>query len=324
MVIPYEVIQEKDDKDVQALISFKVCQLKKSNKTKITLSINHSISDGRTVFTIMDYIRRIINGESLEKNEEKLTNFGGLERFKNLDESFYKSPKIWNEIPYLPLLPKMKPPFNHVSPHIIFDYKPISKFNRENGITVQAMIMAAASRAARRYNNLSKETPIWISIPTDLRNSPYSTEEYKNNKLYCNVGIMYAKLVGQSNLMEDLKHCMTQLNEAKKTNDDVRQVVSCHTIIDPKTLAFIPKVKFPNQDTQAVINCTNIGKVKGTFPLLTQSVYPYFRVFTLFIYCANDKLFLVINRPFNFDKTYIDIIKEEINKIFIPENISKY
>jgi len=324
MIIPYEPIQVEDDKDVQALISFKICQLKKSNQTKITVLISHSICDGRTIFTIMDYVRKIINGENLERNDEKLSNFCGLERFKNLDKSFYESPKSWNEIPYVPLLPKMKPPFKHVSPHIIFDYKPISKFCHENGISLQAMVMAAITRAARRYNNLSRETPIWISIPSDLRSSPYATEEYKKCQLYCNVGIMYVKLIGQSNLMEDLKHCMAQLKEAKESNDNVRQVVCCTTILDHKTLAFIPSVKFPSQDAQAIINCTNIGKVSGTFPLLTPSYDPNVRVFTPFMYYTEDKLFLVIYRPYNFDQTYIDIIEEEINKVFIPENISKY
>jgi len=38
--------------------------------------------------------------------------------------------------------------------------------------------------------------------------------------------------------MEDLKHCMAQLKEAKKTNDDVRQVACCHSIIDPKNSSF--------------------------------------------------------------------------------------
>ena len=91
-----------------------------------------------------------------------------------------------------------------------------------------------------------------------------------------------------------------------------------------KTLAFIPKVKFPNQDIQTVINCTNIGKVNGTFPLVTSSNDPNFRFFTIFMYYTKEKLFLVIYRPLNFDQTSVNITTEEINKIFIPENISKY
>ncbi|OUM63719.1 hypothetical protein PIROE2DRAFT_61098 [Piromyces sp. E2] len=324
MILPYEPIQEKNDEGVQALFNFKICQLEKSNQTKITLSINHTISDGRTAFTIMDYIRKIINGESIEKNDEGLTNFGGIDRFKGIDESFYNTPKIWNEISHLSLLPKIKPPFKYIRPHIIFDYKPISKFIHENGISIQAMLMAALSRATRRYYNLPKETPIWNSTPSDTRFSPYATEEFRKRKLYCNIGVMYVKLVGQSNLMEDLKYCMAQLKEAKKSNNDVRQLVCCSSIVDPKTLIFTPKEGFPNPFTNSIIISSNIGKVNGTIPLLTSSIDPNTYAFTVNSYHTDDKLFVALLRPINFDKAYIDIVTEEIYKIFIPENISKY
>eukprot|EP00833_Pecoramyces_ruminatium_P014413 jgi/Orpsp1_1/1188445/evm.model.d7180000064899.1 len=191
--IPYHPIQEKDDKDVQALISFRICQLKKSNQTKITISVGHSLADGRTVFTIMDCIRRIINGETLERNDEKLPNFGGMERFKNVDERFHYPPKVWSEIPKLSILPKINPPYNYVITHKIFDYKPISKFIQENDITVQAMLMAMLTRATRRYKNLPKETPLWNGIPINCRASSYATEEYKKRQFYLNVSGIYVK-----------------------------------------------------------------------------------------------------------------------------------
>jgi len=324
MIIPYKLIQEKDDKDVQALFSFKICQLQKSNQTKITLSISHAIIDGRSIFIIMDYIRKIINGESIEGNDEQLPNFGGLERFKDLDESYFEPPKNWNEIPKLQIYPQMKPPFKFVRPHIVYDYKPISKFIHENGITIQAMLMAAITRSIRQYNNLPKETPIWNTTPCDTRTSPHATEEYKNRKFFTNIGVMTIKLIGQSNLMEDLKHCMIQLKEAKKKDDGVRQLICASSILDPKTLKFIPMKGFPNQQLQPVVNSTNVGKVNGVFPILNSSNNPYGFVFSVSSYHTDNHLFITILRPYDFDKTYIDILTEELNKIFIPENISKF
>eukprot|EP00833_Pecoramyces_ruminatium_P017335 jgi/Orpsp1_1/1191367/evm.model.d7180000085196.1 len=323
-IIPYEPIQEKDDEGVQSLFHFKICQLKKSNQTKITVSINHVISDGRTIFNIMDYIRKIVNGETLERNDELLTNFGGMDRFKDLDESFYSSPKIWDEITNRPLIPKVKPPFKYIRPHMIFDYEPIKKFIKENDITIQAMLMAVASRAARRYNNLPKETPIWNTTQVDIRASPLVVDEFKKRKLYDNVGVMYVKMIGQSSLMEDLKHCMAQLQEAKKSNDGIRQLVCCSSVIDKKTLKFIPKGGFPNQYTHSIVNSSNIGLVNGDTPLITSSNDPNFFTFNLSSYHTKDKLFVTLLRPYDFDQTYVDIVKEEINKVFIPENISKY
>jgi len=320
-VIPYEFIQEKD---TISLFSFKICQLEKSNQTKITLSVCHAIADGRSVFTLMDYVRKVVNGESLEENDETLTNFGGIERFKNLDESFYSPPKVWNEIPELSLMPKMQPPFKYVMPHTIFDYAPIKNFVKENGITIQAMLMAMITRATRRYKNLPKETPLWNETACNAKASPYATEEFKKRQFYCNVGHLFVKVVGQSNLMEDLKHCMAQLKEAQKSNDEVRQLVSCGSIIDPETLKFVPKGRFPDPNVQAVVKSTNIGKVNGNMPLFTISNHPFFYTFYIHSYHTEDKLFITLIRPVNFDETYINYVMEEMNKIFIPENISKY
>ena len=324
MIIPHETIKEEDDKDVQALFSFKICQLQKSNKTKITFTVNHCVADGRSAFTILDFIRKILNGENLERNDETLPNFGGVERFKNLDESFYTAPKTWSEINNLPLLPKIKPPFKYVRPHMIFDYKSISKFIKENNITIQAMLMAVVSRAARRYKNLPKETPIWNTTHVDARTSPYATEEFKKRKFYNNIGVIYVKMVGQPTLMEDLKHCMAQLQKARKSHDEIRQLVCCSNALDPKTLKFVPQGTFPNQYQHSIVTSSNIGKVNGTFPLITSSNAPYLFVSNLSSYHTDDKLFVTFLRPYDFDKSYVDIIIEEVNKVFIPENISKY
>jgi len=324
MIIPHETIYEKDDKDVQSLFSFKICQLKKSNKTKIIFTINHAVGDGRSAFTILDYIRKIVNGERIEKNDEQLPNFGGVERFQNIDESFYKVPEHWKEIANLPLIPNVKPPFKFVRPHMIFDYEPISKFSKENHISVQAMLMAVATRAARRYKNLPKETPIWNTTHSDARASPYATEEFKKRKFYSNIGVMYVKLVGQPTLMEDLKHCMAQLQKTRKSHEDVHQLVCCSNAINPKTLKFVPLEGFPNLFQHSIVMSSNIGKVNGTMPLITSTNHPNLLVCNLSSYHTDDKLFVTFLRPYDFDKTYVDILNEEINKVFIPENISKY
>jgi len=321
-VYPYEPIFPEDDKDVQLLIHFKIWQLK--TQTKIFVSVNHAISDGRTIFNIMDYIRQIVNGKSIEPNTESLPDFGGLDRYKNLDDSFFESPKNWSEVTTGPVIPISDPPYNYIRPHMIFDYKPVQKFIHENGITIQAMLMAATSRAVRRYNKMPKETPLWNQTTVDTRASPYATDEYKKRKLYCNVGFVYIKLVGQETLMEDLKHCMAQLKAALKRSDDVRQLAICSTILDSKTLNFVPKAGLPTEATHSCFGSSNIGKVKGNIPLITSSNNPRFFVFGVSSYHTEDKLYVPIARPYGYNEEFINMVKEEINKVFIPENISKY
>ena len=68
-------INDENEKDLERLIKFKICQLK-NNKIKLTLFVQHSICDGRTIFNIFDLIRKIIQEKKLEKNECNLCDFG--------------------------------------------------------------------------------------------------------------------------------------------------------------------------------------------------------------------------------------------------------
>jgi len=326
IIIPYVPILEEEGHDVHVLYSFKACQLKISNQTKLTFTVMHAISDGRTAFYMFDLIRRVINGETLEKNDEALYSYGGRERFQNLDESFEMPPPVWNEIQPLQILPKLPDPIQYITIHYIYDYAPISKFCKENGISVQAMLIAMMTRATRKYKHLSKETKLWNSSPCDTRTSPYATEEFKKHQFFNNASSIHPGVVGQDTLMGDLKHCMEKLLEAKATHDDVRQLCCCANIINPQTLQFMPTVKFPNIHNHAVVNTSNIGFVNGNMPLFYLTNTTMFGMYNFFYhsYHTTDKLFISGLMPINMDKSYTDAIKEEMDKIFIPENISKY
>jgi hypothetical protein len=326
-IIPNGPFFDKEDKDIQKLFYFKICQLK-NNQTKLTFGASHMLSDGRTIFNLLDLIRKVIKGETLEKNNEALPSFDERERYQNTDETFGKCPETWNEIEECQLLPKINSmPCNYVTRYYTYDYAPISNFCRANGVSVQAMLMAMMTRATRRYNNLPKETPIWSGTPCDTRNSPLATEEFKKHQYYCNAASLYPKVIGQDTLMKDIQHCMKQLQEAKKTNDDVRQIFCCSYTIDPKTLQFVPNGRFPDIHNQATVNVSNIGKISGNSPLFyicNESVIPGMYNFFYHSYHTDDKLYITGLSPIEMDKSYINDIKEEMDKIFIPENIPKY
>jgi len=324
IVIPFESFQEKDDTDVRYLFKFKICQLKKSNQTKITITASHVICDGRSLFNVRECIQKIVIGEILETNNDKVANFGGRERFKNLDKSFDHPPKVWDEIRELPILPKLNPPFEYVTSHKIFNYRPISEFIKKTGISVQSMLMVMLTRATRRYKNLPKDSSLWNGVACDVRDSPYATEEFKKRKFYHNASGFYVKLNGQSTLMDDLEYCKIQLKEAKKSNTDIQQMISCISVIDPITFEYVPNGNYPGAHTHAIVKSTNLGRVNGNFPLFFLSYDPMADYnFYVHSYHTDDKLFISTFRPINFDRSYLNYINEEMNKIFIPENIFK-
>lgn len=322
--VPYEPLYDEKDKDVQILFGFKICQFEKTNQTKLTFSVSHGISDGRTAFTLFDYVRKVIQGETLEKNDEALCEFGERDRFQNIDESFNQPPAVWNEIPELKLIPDINTkPFQYASVHKIYDYKTVSQFYKANNISPQAMLMAMISRATRRYNKLPKETPIWCNTPCDTRNSPYATEEFKKHQFYCNSSNYYIKVVGQETLMEDLQHCMKQLQEAKKSNDDVHQVLCGSYVLNPETFQFIPNGRYPDIHIQATVNSSNIGKVNGTMPIFfISNPEPFMGMYNLFYHCyyTNDKFIVMGTRPLDLDEAYVQCIREEMDNIFNPDS----
>lgn len=309
---------DKEEKDVIIPFLFKICKLK-NNKIKLTLSVIHAMCDGRSIFYIYDLLRRVIDGEKLEKMETPISPFNQIGNFRDLNPSIYEStPKTWNEINELSILPKISNPIGYITIHNIYNYLPISKFCIENKVTVQAMLIAMATRAARRFNNLPKETPIWNYTPCDARPSKYSREIFKNRKFYCNSGALFPCVIGQKTLMEDIKHCMEKLLESKETYDNIAQILMSGKSVDPYTLKYTPPEKMPDFHKQAVVAVSNIGKINGNNPLfyLSMDCPNEFYCFATHCYHTNEKIFMATLMPINFDKNYFKCFKEEMDLIF--------
>jgi hypothetical protein len=206
---------DQEEKDILLLFKFVICQLK-NKKTKLTLYVNHVICDGRTIFSIFDIIRKIINNETVEcdKIEDKLCSFGQLSNYKDINPDMYKKvPENWLEISKikLHLLPKVKTPIHYINQHHIYDYLSISKFTKENKVSVQAMLTAMITRAVRKFLKLDKSQKIWNNTPCDSRQSKYSTDNMKKRIFFCGASSAFPEIIGKENLLEDIKYCYQEI-----------------------------------------------------------------------------------------------------------------
>lgn len=315
---PFQNEYDKEENDIIIPFLFKICQLK-NNKTKLSFSVIHAMSDGRTIFYMYDILRKIINGEKIEKMETPVCSFNQVGNFHDLNPSIYeKTPKTWYEINELSILPKIYNPIGYITIHSIYDYPPISKFCKENNVTVQALLIAMSTRAARKYNKLPKETPIWNYTPCDARPSKFSTESFKNQKFFCNAGALFPCVIGQNTLIEDLKHCMEKLLESKKTYDNLAQIFMSAKSVDTYTLKYTPPEKMPDFHKQAVVMASNIGRINGNNPLFYASMDcpNEFYSFATHCYHTEEKIYMATVMPINFDKKYFDVLKEEMDLIF--------
>jgi len=315
---PCQNVRYEDEDDVIVCFLFKVCQLK-NDKTKLTFSALHAVSDGRTVFFMYDLLRKVINNEKLEEMKAPLCSFNQLGNFHDLDPSVYNQPpKTWSEINELSILPKISGPSSHVTIHNIYDYPPISKFCKENNVSVQAMLIAMTTRAIRKFHHLPKETPLWNYTPCDARPSPYATETFKNQKFFCNAGALFPCVVGQNTLLEDIKHCMEKLLESKPKLGNISQILRSGMALDPITLKYTPPEKMPNFHKQAVSISSNIGRINGNNPLfyLTMDCPNEFYSFGTHCYHTDKKIYMATIMPINFDKDFKACLKEEMDLIF--------
>ena len=317
-ITPLQKVYDEKEKDIIIPFLFEICKLK-NKKIKLKFSVIHAMSDGRTIFYMFDLLKKIIKGEKLEKMETPICSFNQRDNFQDLNPSIYEeTPKTWKEINELSILPKILKPEGYVTVHNIYNYPPISKFCKENNVTIQAMLIAMASRTARKFNNLPKETPIWNYTPCDARPSKYSTEVFKNQKFFCNAGALFPCVIGQNTLLEDIQYCNKKLLESKETYDNIAQILMSGKSVDPNTLKYSLPEKMPDFHKQPVTVASNIGKINGNNPLiyLSMDCLNEFYTFATDSYHTDEKLYMATLMPINFDKNYYNCLKEEMDLIF--------
>ena len=318
IITPLQKVYDEKDKDIIIPFLFEICQLK-DKKIKLKFSVIHAMSDGRTIFYMFDLLKKIIKGEKLEKMETPICSFNQRGNFHDLNPSIYEeTPKTWKEINELSILPKLLKPEGYVTVHNIYNYPPISKFCKENNVTIQAMLIAMVTRVARKFNNLPKETPIWNYTPCDARPSKYSTEIFKNQKFFCNAGALFPCVIGQNTLLEDIQYCNKKLLESKETYDNIAQILMSGKSVDPNTLKYELPEKMPDFHKQPVTIASNIGKINGNNPLiyLSMDCPNEFYSFAIDSYHTDEKLYMATLMPINFDKNYYNCLKEEMDLIF--------
>ena len=323
IIIPGITIFDKEENDIQLLYKFSICQLK--NKiTKLTLYVNHVICDGRTIFSIYDIIRKIINDEKINYNniKDKLCSFGQISNFNNINQDFYKKvPNNWVKISEtkLSILPKVKPPIFYINKHFIYNYPSINKFAKENKVSVQAMLTAMITRAVRKYLKLDNNQIIWNNTPCDSRPSKFSTDEMKNRIFFCGASSTFPGIKGQTNLLEDIKHCYNEIKKAVNSFEHIVGILLLGNSVDPKDNFKFKMIEgFPNFILNPITTSSNIGQVNGNKPLfgLCYDCVGENYSYGIYSYHTKKELFIMIIKPINSDPELDKFVLNEMDLIF--------
>ena len=322
IIIPGLSLIDPEEKDIQLLFKFSLCQLK-NNKTKLTFYANHVICDGRTIFSIYEIIKKIINNENIEydKIKDTLCSFGQLSNYQNINSDLYeKVPENWLNISKtkLHILPKIKAPIYYINQHFIYDYLPISKFTKENKVSVQAMLTAMITRVVRKYLKLDNNQRIWNNTPCDSRPSIYSTENMKKRIFFCGASSVFPEIIGKDNLMEDIKYCYEQIKKAVNNLEHIIGILMLGNSIDSSTFKFKIIEGFPNFNLNPITTSSNIGKINGNTPLfgLCYDCPGEDYTYGIYSYHTEAKLYIMIIKPINSDIEFDSFVQKEMDLIF--------
>ena len=322
IIIPGLTIIDPEEKDIQLLFKFVICQLK-NNKTKLTFIANHAICDGRTIFLIFDIIKKVINNENIEydKIKDSLCSFGQLSNYTNINSDlFEKVPENWLNISKtkLHILPKIKTPIYYINQHYIYDYLPITKFTKENKVSIQAMLTAMITRAVRKYLKLDNNQKIWNNTPCDSRSSVHSTENMKKRIFFCGASSVFPEIIGKNNLMEDIKYCYEQIKKAVDNLEHIIGILLLGNSIDSKTFKFKMIEGFPNFNLNPITTSSNIGKINGNTPLfgLCYDCPGEDYTYGIYSYHTENTLYIMIIKPINCDVEFDSVVKKEMDLIF--------
>ena len=339
---------DPNDKSIKLSFRIEICQINE-NQTMLSLKAFHATSDGRTIFNIFDYVRKIVefitensNNKELiktkiflEKKEAKICPFGQYENYINLYKKLYeKPPEKWFEVPLKRILPDLeidektdKGKIHYISQYHIFDYKKVNEFCKKYRVSVQAMLATMLSRATRKYFNLSENFPIYNYTPCDSRPSKLATEYLKNREFFCGAGALFPKSIGQGDLIKDIQYNYNSLKECIPKLENIIQIMRSSMAINDETLEMNPETKMPTFSSHSCTCSSNIGKVKGNLPCFNICMdlkkENAKKDYILCFYSVHtDKYLVILDLKPNFlNKKFYDTIIDEMNLIFNYEKM---
>ena len=324
--LPIQSPKDINNPNIELLYYIEYCPETK----RLGLIISHTIVDGRTILELFDYIRRAAKGEIINEIKLELCEFGQKNNYKDKEllNLINTIPESWKKVIDGPVLPIVEP-CDYSIDYFSFEYSKVREICIKDEVSIQSLLMAVMTRSARKYNNLPIETPISIYSPTDTRCRKYATEEFKNRHFFCGAGASYPQVIGQNDLISDIKNCKKALMDALLTPDACLQILKGGECINPETLEFKPIEGLPDLCKHHVVGASHIGKIPngGKCPVFAIHIPgPNIKsIGTVVLYAihTDEMLSMLFLHPELIDNKFIEIVLNEIKEIFLINELKK-
>ena len=293
------------------------------NKIRFRFSSSHSFVDGRSIFSFLELFINLaqnkkFNDDFLQAEHLPLTNsFKKKDLFtKEVGENF-QTPESWKKLKSCKLYPDVNLPSHCINTQWDFDYAPISKFNRKNNVTCQALLMAIIERSIRRYHKGKiDDLTLGVYTPVDTRQTRYATDEHKKGKFFNAAGLMIVYIDKQKTLMDDIIHCKNELKKVLNTNESCATYCYEEGFVDKEKMVMKFDDNFPILNSYNLVFASNIGKVcvgKEDISFHPKSNVDEYGYWTT-LYCLNNgkTLSVILVHPYNVEKELIKTIHDGV------------
>ena len=331
--------------DYEPLFHLRVSCEPGTGRVGLRADINHVLCDGRTAFDLLAMFCNVaLFGEDKTVPPcTKLTEFGHRDHFTDavhdaVDalEKEGRIPESWTHIPRGKgrLIAGFPEPAVYVNTTYRYAYSPItqycSRMGRDKGFSVQALLMAAKTRAVREYCGLPDSQALAVYTPTDTRVLPWATEVNRSTSpFFCHAGCNVPVVCGTGSAEDDVRCCAEAMHACATGMDPCLQVMRSARCVDPKTLAFSPDTATPNTTEDYLVAASSLGDVTRSFPEgcvesgsdvwlgCTYACSTSFFSLNIYGYHAGDVMSILSMTPSTLDPRFAQVLHKNLDEIFI-------
>lgn len=130
--------------------------------------------------------------------------------------------------------------------------------------SLQGALIAAETRALRRYCGLAADAAVVAEVMYDTRHTAYATPAMRARAFFCGAGAGFVEVCGRGAWPADIAACTAALRADAARPDTVAMVVQMGAAMDARTGALHAPEGMPASFRTNVVVTTHIGRYDGT------------------------------------------------------------
>lgn len=176
-------------------------------------------------------------------------------------------PRSWRRMHTLDaVLPRITLPDHYVARYADYALAPWQAYAARcaERPSLQGALIAAETRALRRYCGLAADAAVVAEVMYDTRHTAYATPAMRARAFFCGAGAGFVEVCGRGAWAADIAACTAALRADAARPDTVAMVVQMGAAMDARTGVLRAPEGMPASFRTNVVVTTHIGRYDGT------------------------------------------------------------